>query len=83
MPILATSNLCHTSVVGDGAYAFWVDDVDEASLLAGLETIWAQRAELPALGAAAGAAAQDWTWQAAAKKLDAALRRGLARQTAA
>ena len=83
MPILATSNLCHTSVVGDGAYAFWVDDVDEASLLAGLEAIWAQRAELPALGGAAGAAAQDWTWQAAAKKLDAALRRGLARQTAA
>jgi glycosyltransferase involved in cell wall biosynthesis len=79
MPVLATSNVCHTDVVGDGQYAFWADDVSEDTLLATLRQIWARRASLPQLGQEAQADVHGWTYAANAAKLKAALVYGLNR----
>ncbi len=79
MPILATANACHTDVVGDRRYAFWIDRVDNADMLRALTNIWQQRHTLQALGAEAAADAAGWTWDAAARKLDIALCLGLER----
>jgi glycosyltransferase involved in cell wall biosynthesis len=73
LPILATSNICHTDVVGNGRFAFWITQISEEAFLDALRRIWQARDELPALGQEAMAAAQAWTWAAAAKKLHAAL----------
>lgn len=80
MPVLATSNVCHTDVVGDGQYAFWADDVTEEALLTTLRQIWANRAELPRLGQEAQADVHGWTYAANAAKLKAALTYGLGRR---
>ncbi len=77
LPILATSNKCHTDVVGDGQYAFWVADVSEESLTAALRRIWTDRAKLEELGREAQADVHDWTYAANAAKLKAALAYGL------
>jgi glycosyltransferase involved in cell wall biosynthesis len=77
LPIFTTTNVCHTDVVGAGVYAFWADGADPATLAHTLVEIWRQRAELPHLGRIAKGAAQAWTWQAAGRQLDQALRSGL------
>jgi len=79
LPILSTSNVCHTDVVGNGDYAFWVDEICPENFLAALRQIWQQRQQLPELGQQASVAVQDWTWQAAAEKLGRALEEGLKR----
>jgi hypothetical protein len=79
LPILATSNQCHTDVVGNGRYAFWVTQISEEAFLGALRDIWQERKNLPAFGWEAMAAAQGWTWAAAAKKLQAALVYGTSR----
>ena len=78
MPILGTGNVCHTSVVGDAPYAFWINAIDQADMVRALRELWQQRGALADLGALAAADAPDWSWDAAAAKLDAALLRGLA-----
>ena len=77
MPVLATSNVCHTDVVGDGKYAFWADDVTEEALLTALRNIWAERVHLCQLGQEAQADVHGWTYAANAAKLKAALLFGL------
>ncbi len=79
MPVLATSNKCHTDVVGDGRYAFWADGVDETTLVDVLHRIWASRAELAELGRQAQDDVHGWTYAANAAKLKAALVYGLSR----
>lgn len=78
MPILATTNVCHTDVVGDGCYAFWAESAAIHSLKGAMLEIANRSSELPKLGGEALAGAQNWTWAAAAKKLSDALLRGLA-----
>ena len=80
MPVLGTSNVCHTDVVGDGRYAFWADDVTEDALLVALRQIWASRAELSKLGEEAQADVHGWTYAANAAKLKTALAYGLGRR---
>lgn len=82
MPVLATSNICHTDVVGDGQYAFWAGDVTEDALLVALRQIWADRAELSQLGQEAQTDVHGWTYVANAAKLKAALVYGLGRHEA-
>jgi glycosyltransferase involved in cell wall biosynthesis len=79
MPVLATSNKCHTDVVGQGRYAFWADDVSEETLLAVLRRVWAGYDELRQLGREAQIDVHDWTYAANAAKLKAALIYGLGR----
>jgi glycosyltransferase involved in cell wall biosynthesis len=81
LPILATANPCHTNVVGDGSYAFWIEETTQSGILKGLEQIWDNRDSLASLGWEAQEASQRWTWAAAAAKLDLALKSGLARKT--
>ena len=81
LPIIATRNVCHTDVVGDGKFVFWADKTDEASLLEAINASWDKRMDLAKLGHEALDAVQDWTWTAAGKKLSAALAKGLARTT--
>jgi glycosyltransferase involved in cell wall biosynthesis len=77
MPILATSVVCHTDVIGKGEYVFWADQADASGILAALEKTWTARACLPGMGLKSLSAAQDWTWDRSAQRLDKALRRGL------
>lgn len=79
MPVLATSNKCHTDVVGDGRYAFWADGVDEETLVNVLHHIWKSRTELAQLGREAQDDVHGWTYAANAAKLKAALVYGLSR----
>ena len=79
MPVLATSNKCHTDVVGDGRYAFWADGVDEQTLVNVLHHIWESRTELAQLGSEAQDDVHGWTYAANAAKLKAALVYGLTR----
>lgn len=78
LPILATRIVCHTDVVGDGAYAFWAEDASVEGLLVALRLVWQKQDSLSAMGSRAAAAAQAWTWPESAKKLKLALERGLA-----
>ncbi|MEM7131338.1 MAG: glycosyltransferase [Chloroflexota bacterium] len=77
LPILATTNICHTHVVGQGEYAFWVDEVSDDVILQTLHQIWEQKDSLPSLGDSAIGAAAQWSWQAASQKLENALLNGL------
>jgi glycosyltransferase involved in cell wall biosynthesis len=81
MPVLATSNKCHTDVVGNGRFAFWANDVTEAALLVALRQLWQQRRRLAELGQEASVGVDAWTYAANAKKLQAALRQGLSRRS--
>ncbi|WP_374686572.1 glycosyltransferase [Promineifilum sp.] len=76
LPVVATSNRCHTDVVGAGGYAFWAADATEAELLGALRQAWAARDRLPELGEEAYRAADEWTWAASARKLFGALEAG-------
>lgn len=75
MPMLSTKNVCHTEVVGDGAYVFWTESPSEDDLYRALETLWQHHAQLAHLGAQANAMAERWSWAAAARKLSDALLR--------
>jgi glycosyltransferase involved in cell wall biosynthesis len=76
LPVLATSNRCHTDVVGQGEYAFWAAAPAEGELLGALRRAWAARGRLPELGASAHADVANWTWAASARKLYLALEGG-------
>lgn len=82
LPMLATSNSCHTDVVGNGRYAFWAAEATEEAFLGALRQIWQVRDELPQLGQEAFGATAAWTWAAAARKLHNALLYGLSSRTA-
>ena len=82
MPVLATSNPCHTEVIGDGDYAFWAEDAHSESILDALRTAWKARDTFARRGAHALQAANVWTWKAATAKLDNALRKGIAENLA-
>jgi glycosyltransferase involved in cell wall biosynthesis len=77
MPVLATRNVCHTDVVGNGRYAFWADDVTEEALLVPLREVWHNRAALARLGREAAANVHGWTYTGMATKLRQALIDGL------
>lgn len=79
LPMLATSNHCHTDVVGNGRYAFWAAETTDAAFLGALRQVWQQRDHLAALGREALAATPAWTWAAAARKLHTALLVGTSR----
>lgn len=80
LPILATSNVCHTEVVGNGNFAFWANSADEAELLAALKQIWHCQANLTQMGDEAAGAVGSWTWEASARKLSDTLKKGMAKQ---
>lgn len=80
LPMLATANPCHTDVVGDGSYVFWIDETTDQGILKGLMKIWERRDSLASLGWEAQEAAEHWTWGEAASKLNSALKFGLAKQ---
>lgn len=82
MPVLATSNPCHTEVIGDGDYAFWAEDAHSESILDALRAAWKARDTFARRGAHALQAANVWTWKAATAKLDDALRKGIAENLA-
>jgi glycosyltransferase involved in cell wall biosynthesis len=77
LPIVATRSVCHTDVVGDGEFVFWADRTDDQTLFEAVKACWASRAELAKLGCQSSRAVQDWTWEAAAKKLSSALAKGM------
>ncbi len=79
LPVLATSNRCHTDVVGAGRYAFWAAAPAEDELLAALRAAWAARGQFADLGEESYRAVHDWTWAASARKLYGALADGLRR----
>lgn len=80
MPVMATAIACHTDVVGDDV-TFWARGSDSAALGAALRDIWSRRGELPNMGSAATLVSGQFTWRAAAERLDAALRSGIGRST--
>lgn len=79
LPVMATDNACHTDVVGEGAYAFWVREATEDGILAALRSLALAQESLGVKGAEAAVASHEWTWQQAGFKLGQALERGLAR----
>jgi glycosyltransferase involved in cell wall biosynthesis len=82
LPVLATRNVCHEEVVSDGNYVFWAESADEEAILEALRVVWAKREDLAALGGRAATDAQEWTWEAAAAKIDRALSTALTWQGA-
>jgi len=77
LPVMATRIVCHTDVMADADYAFYADGADAPALMDCLEQIWKARETLPALGLQAMQDINPWSWAAAARKLDKALRNGL------
>ena len=77
LPVLATRNRCHTDVVGDGRYVFWIENEQTQTILASLRSAWKERSSLSYMGGEAIKSVQSWTWESAASKLDIALRNGL------
>jgi glycosyltransferase involved in cell wall biosynthesis len=77
LPLVAADNACHTDVVGQGRYAFWVKEASEEGILAALHQAARAQESLKAKGDEAAAAAQHWTWQQAGRKLGQALEHGL------
>ena len=77
LPVLATRMACHTDVVGDGQYAFWIEQPKVPSLLAALCLVWEAQSSLSRMGSQAATEAAAWTWHESAKKLKAALEYGL------
>ncbi len=77
LPILATSNHCHTQVIGTGQYVFWIHEISETGILAALRQIWATRDRFEQLSREAFEASEAFTWRSAAQKLDTALQKWL------
>ncbi|RMH01036.1 MAG: glycosyltransferase [Chloroflexi bacterium] len=76
MPVLAMRNVCHTEVVGNGRFAFWIESPDPVHIRHTLHQLWENRQQLPRLAADAAQVARQWTWQASAQKLHRALLTG-------
>lgn len=83
MPILSTSNPCHTDVVRDGQYAFWADQATPAAILESLDAAYGQRQNLKRLGDESFADVAGWSWAASARKLAGALKLGLCERSCA
>lgn len=79
LSILATRIACHTDVIGNSEYVFWVEQADVDGLVAALRLVWQGRCLLSEMGSRAATAAQAWTWRESAKKLKMALDDGLAK----
>lgn len=77
LPIFASHIPCHTDIVQNKDFAVWVHETDIDGLLAGLQDAWEKRNHLPQMGKIAQENVGDWTWRASAKKLDAALSKGI------
>lgn len=77
LPILSTSNPCHTDVVGNGQYAFWADAATSSAVQNALAQAQANEYRLSQLGEEAFAEADNWSWRASAAKLSEALATGL------
>ena len=75
LPVLATRISCHTDVIGNQDYVFWIEGADVPSLLAALQHIPKERDRLSAMGTRASLAARAWSWQASAGNLKTALQR--------
>lgn len=81
LPVLSTTNRCHTDVVQEGNFAFWANDVTEEAIHSALQQAWDKRESLAQLGDEAFQAVQEWTWKASAQKLHNALIGGLQRSS--
>jgi len=79
LPILATSNACHTDVVQTGQFAFWAPSATPEDLVIALRQLWQHHGRLSHLGDEAAQAATNWTWAASGQKLSEALWQGLKR----
>jgi len=79
LPVLATRTPCHTDVVRDGEYVFWVERADVPALTSALRLAWRNQSALREMGNQAATAAQIWSWRVSAEKLKAALEYGLTR----
>lgn len=79
LPILATKNYCHTNVVGNGRYAFWIDEPTVPEIKKTLKHIWESRQSLPQLSCEAQQDAPKWTWERASEKLATALNIAIAK----
>lgn len=79
LPVISTSNRCHTDVVQHGRYAFWAAEATEEELFKALEEAWMAREHLAELGQEAYKAVDEWTWTASARKLHRAFEFGLRR----
>ena len=77
MPILATKIVCHTDVMGNSDFVFWAENSDIDGILGALKQVWKERSVLSTLGEKSLSAARDWTYVAAAKRLNNALQHGL------
>jgi glycosyltransferase involved in cell wall biosynthesis len=77
LPVLVTRIVCHTDVIRDRNYAFWVETSDVDGFVEALRIVWKSRDSLQELGRHAAMAVQDWTWTASTKKMKAALEKGL------
>jgi glycosyltransferase involved in cell wall biosynthesis len=77
LPILATDIVCHTDVIGTGAYVFWAKNANLEGILAALQQTWQEKSALREMGEKALSAAPNWTYRASAMKLNQALRNGL------
>lgn len=83
LPVLSTSNRCHTDVVEDGHYAFWAAEATEQELFKALQQAWDARDRLTEQGQEAYQAVDAWTWAASARKLHQAFKYGLQRSPSA
>ena len=77
LPILATRIVCHTDVIGTGDYVFWAEDATSRGMLNALSRIWLEKNKLPLMGQNAYEAAQNWTWNASACRLNNSLKKGI------
>lgn len=77
LPILATRIACHTDVVREGEFAFWVDGASVEGFLITLRAVWQNRRHLVRMGSEAAIASHAWTWSEAAIKLKTALEHAL------
>ncbi len=79
LPVLATRIQAHTDVIGDQPCAFWAEDATVGGLVAALREAWKNRVTLPQMGQVAADLSHEYTWTASARKLSAALQRGLSK----
>ena len=77
MPILATKIVCHTDIIGNEDFVFWAESSDVDGILGALQEVWRKKSVLPTLGDKALITAQDWTYVASTKRLNAALQYGI------
>lgn len=73
MPILATRISCHTDVLKDADWVFWAEDDSPAALAAAIQKACAAKTRLQDVTLRVASAAQDWSWEASARRLSDAL----------